>query len=157
MNELLQLIFLTLLPFLELRASIPYGVLSTSLSLATIFFVAIASNIVLAPIVYFFIDKILHIFLRINFINKLYQKQVVRTQKKIHPFMEKYGFWGLALFIGVPLPGSGVYSGALAAYLLDIRKRDFYKAAILGVLIAGVIVLAVSVSGNETWQFLLKK
>jgi uncharacterized membrane protein len=157
MKEILELIFLTLLPFLELRASIPFGVFSTSLSLPTIFLVAVISNIVLAPIAYFFFDKVIHLFLHINFVSKFYHKKVEKIQQKIHPLVEKYGFWGLALFIGVPLPGSGVYSGALAAYLLDMPKKDFYNAAVVGVLIAGVAVLLVSVSGNETLQFMLKK
>ncbi len=156
MYELLKLILLSILPFLELRGSIPYGVFGTSLSLTTIFVVAAVSNILIAPFVYLFIDKVLHLFLRINFIDKLYQKNVVRTQRKIHPLMEKYGLLGLAIFIGIPLPGSGVYSGALAAYLLNIRKRDFMTAVVIGVLVAGVIVLIISVSGNESWQFLIK-
>ena len=60
------------------------------------------------------------------------------------------------MFIGVPLPGSGVYSGALAAYLLGFRKRDFFLAAVIGVLIAGTIVLLVSLLGNGAWNIFLK-
>ncbi len=156
MNELLNLIWITLLPFLELRASIPYGVFKTELSLLSIFLICVVTNIVLAPIVYFFLDNFVHLFIRIKFIDKIYQKLVVRTQKKVEKYVEKYGVLGLALFIGVPFPGSGVYSGALAAYLLGFRKRDFMKAAIIGVLIAGVIVLIVSTAGNGAWNVFVK-
>jgi uncharacterized membrane protein len=157
MNEILNLIWITLLPFLELRASIPYGVFQTEFSLLTIFLVCVITNIILAPIVYFFLDNVVHIFLKVKFINRIYQKLVTRTQRKVHKYVEKYGVLGLALFIGVPLPGSGVYSGALAAYLLGFRKRDFFMAAVIGVLIAGVIVLLISTAGNTAWSILIKK
>ncbi|MBT4651088.1 small multi-drug export protein [Candidatus Woesearchaeota archaeon] len=157
MQELIYLIGLTLTPFLELRASIPYGVFATNFSLLSIFLICVITNILLAPIIYFFYDKIIHIFLKINVINKCYQKIVTRTQKKVHKYVEKYGILGLAVFIGIPLPGSGVYSGALAAHLLGFRKRDFFLAATIGVLIAGVIVLLVSTAGNGAWNILIKK
>jgi uncharacterized membrane protein len=157
MSDILILIALTLLPFLELRASIPYGVFKTDLSLAVIFLICVITNIILAPILYWFLNNIVHLFLRIKWIDRIYQKIVVKTQKKTHKYVEKYGVLGLALFIGVPLPGSGVYSGALGAYLLGFRKRDFYKAAVIGVLIAGVIVLVVSVVGSGALGFLIKQ
>ena len=156
MNEILNLIWITLLPFLELRASIPYGVFKTELSLLTIFLVCVITNIVLAPIVYFILDNFVGLFTKIKFIDRIYQKIVIRTQRRVHKYVEKYGVLGLALFIGVPLPGSGVYSGALAAYLLGFRKRDFFMAAIIGVLIAGTIVLLVSTAGNSALSFMIK-
>ncbi|MBT6774106.1 small multi-drug export protein [Candidatus Woesearchaeota archaeon] len=156
MNEILNLIWITLLPFLELRASIPYGVFKTELSLLTIFLVCVITNIVLAPIVYFILDNFVGLFTKIKFIDRIYQKIVIRTQRRVHKYVEKYGVLGLALFIGVPLPGSGVYSGALAAYLLGFRKRDFFMAAVIGVLIAGTIVLLVSTAGNSALSFMIK-
>jgi uncharacterized membrane protein len=157
MSDLLILIGLTLLPFLELRASIPYGVFKTDLSLTVIFLVCVVTNILLAPLLYWFLNNVIHLFLKIKWIDRIYQKIVIKTQKKIHKYVEKYGVLGLALFIGVPLPGSGVYSGALGAYLLGFRKRDFYKSAIVGVLIAGIIVLIVSILGNGALGFLIKQ
>lgn len=156
MNSVLQLIWITLLPFLELRASIPYGVFTTNLHWLTIFLICVITNIVLAPVVYFILDNFIHLFTKIKFVDRIYQKIVVRTQRRVHKYVEKYGVFGLALFIGIPLPGSGVYSGALAAYLLGFRKRDFLLAAIIGVLIAGVIVLLVSLLGNGAWNVFLK-
>ncbi|MBU1974527.1 MAG: small multi-drug export protein [Nanoarchaeota archaeon] len=151
------MIALTLLPFLELRASIPYGVFNTDLSLTAIFFICVLTNILLAPLIYFFLNNIIYLFLKINFINKLYQKTVSRVQRKAHKYVEKYGILGLAIFIGVPLPGSGVYSGALAAYILGFKFKDFFKAAVIGVLIAGVIVLLVSTAGESALSFMIKK
>lgn len=156
MNEILRIILITLLPFLELRASIPYGVFNTDLSLFTIFIAAVITNIILAKIVFLFLNKLVHLFLHVNSVNKVYNKLVIRTQKKVHPYVEKYGVLGLAIFIGIPLPGSGVYSGALGAYLLGFSYKDFFKAAVMGVLIAGVLVLLASTAGNGAWHIFIK-
>lgn len=155
-SEILVLIGLTLLPFLELRASIPYGILNTDLNWITVFIVCVLANIILAPIVYFFLDKIVHLFFFIKSFEKFYLRKVEKTQKKIRKYVEKYGEIGLAIFIGVPLPGSGVYTGAIAAYVLGMSYKDFIKAAFIGVLIAGVIVTAISFSGNEAFKWILQ-
>ena len=157
MSEILNLIALTLFPFLELRASIPYGVFQTSLSLLSIFLICTVTNILLAPVIWLFLNKIIHVFLKIKFIDRCYQKTVEKTQKKVHKYIEKYGILGLAIFIGIPLPGSGVYSGALGAYLLGFKFKDFFKAAIIGVLIAAVLVTLISTTGNTILQFLIKE
>ena len=157
MSEVLFLIGLTLLPFLELRASIPYGIFQTDLSLLSIFLICTLTNLLLAPLIYFFLDNLIHLFLRIKFIDKYYQKIILRTQKRIHPYVEKYGLLGLAIFIGIPLPGSGVYTGALGAYLLGFKFKDFFKAAFIGVLIAAFLVTLIATTGNTAFQFLIKK
>jgi uncharacterized membrane protein len=156
MSEILALIALTLLPFLELRASIPYGIFQTDLSLLLIFLICTITNILLAPVIYLFLDKVIHIFLRIKIIDRCYQKTVEKAQKKVHPYVEKYGILGLAIFIGIPLPGSGVYSGALGAYLLGFKFKDFFKAAVIGVIIAAVLVTLISTAGNTIFSFLIK-
>ena len=65
-----------------------------------------------------------------------------RTQHRIHPYVEKYGEFGVAVFIGIPLPGSGVYTGAFGSYLLGLDKRKFIIANVIGVLIAATAVTA---------------
>ena len=155
-TNILILIGLTLLPFLELRASIPYGIINTDLNWMVVFIVCVLANIVLAPLVYFFIDKVIHLFFFIKPFKKMYHYNIERTQKRIHKYVEKYGEIGVALFIAVPLPGSGVYSGAIAAYILGMSYKDFMKAAVIGVLIAGIIVTTISISGNEAFKFFIK-
>ena len=156
MNEILMLILLTLAPFLELRASIPYGIFTTDLHWSTVFLICVVANILLAPIVYIFLDKFMHLFLRIKIVNKYYQKYVEKTQKKIHKVVEKYGELGVAIFIGIPLPGSGVYSGALGSYLLGLSYKKFFIAAVLGVLIAGIAVTIISLTSAEALHFFIK-
>jgi len=97
-----------------------------------------------------------HIFLRIKFIDKIYQKYVERTQKKIHKYVKKYGEAAVAIFIGIPLPGSGSYSGALAAYLIGLGYKKFIIANIIGVLIAGVIVTLITLTGATAFNLFIK-
>ena len=63
-----------------------------------------------------------------------------KTRHKIHPYVERYGELGVAVFIGIPLPGSGVYTGALGAYLLGVDRKKFSVANVIGVLIAATAV-----------------
>ena len=155
-QEILELIGVTLIPGLELRASIPYGILQTELHWMVVFLVCVIANIILGIVIYFLLDKVVHLFFFWDWFHKIYHKLVERSQKKIHGYVEKYGTIGLGLFIGIPLPGSGVYTGALGAYVLGFGYKRFILASIIGVLIAGVIVTAIMLSGAEVFNFLVK-
>lgn len=155
-NDILMLILLTVAPFLELRASIPYGIFKTDLHWSIVFVICVIANILLAPLLYFFLDNIVFLFLKINFVDKIYKKYVDKTQKKIKKYVDKYGVLGMSIFIGVPLPGSGVYSAALGAYALGMGYRKFILASILGVLIAGIAVLAICLTGSEMFRFFIQ-
>ncbi len=156
-NPYLLIVILTLLPAMELRLSIPYGYLALDKPMWEVVAVAIVANILLGPIVFFLLDKFLHLVLKIKWINGIWERVVVRTQKRIHPYVHKYGTWGLGLFIGVPLPGSGVYSGAAGGYVLGFTKKEFYIATVLGVLIAAAAVTAVTLTGSSMFESFIKK
>jgi len=152
-SHLLWVILLTFAPSLELRASIPYALLVAKWSWPTAAIVCIGANTALAPLVWLFVDKVMHLFLRIGWIDRLYQRYAHSKKAALERLVERWGVLGLALFIGVPLPGTGVYSGGLAAWLLDYRFRDYLVASFLGCLLAGSVVTAVVASGNQTLSF----
>ncbi|MDA1197339.1 MAG: small multi-drug export protein [Nanoarchaeota archaeon] len=152
-SDVLSVAWITLLPFLELRASIPYGIV-TGMNMYLVFFIACVVNILLGLVLYPFVGWLVRIGTRISLVDRLYQRYVVKVQKKLHALTERYGEWAIAAFIAVPLPGSGVYSGALAAYLIGLEYRKFLVACIVGVLIAGVLVTLISVSGVGAALFL---
>lgn len=156
LNDLLQITLITLIPTLELRASLPYAILVLELPWYSAFIWVALINILLGPLVYFALRFFLHLFIKIPFFNRIYEHSLHKVQTKIKPKVDKYGEIALAFFIGIPLPGSGVYTGALAAFILDIRPRNFLIASIIGVLIAAVIVLAVVLTGSELFQWILK-
>lgn len=153
----LIVLLLTFAPTLELRASIPYAVLHEKWNPVTTAVVAIGINTALAPVVWLFVDKVMHLFLRVEFIDRIYHRYSSKKREALQVYVDKYGVLGLALFIGVPLPGTGVYSGGLAAWLLEYRFRDYLLASFLGCLLAGVIVTVVVASGSEAFHFLVKE
>ena len=156
-NPYVLIVLLTFAPGLELRASIPYGILVADLPWFVVVPLAIVVNILLGPVVYFLLDKFLHLLLRIRLLNRMWDRVVAKTQQKIHPLVEKYGVVGLGMFIGIPLPGSGVYSGAAGGYLLGFTRREFYLATVVGVLIAGAVVTAIVLTGSTTLDLFIKK
>ena len=151
------IVLLTFTPALELRASIPYGILVAGLPWFVVVPLAIVVNILLGPVVYFLLDKFLHLLLRIHFMNRMWDRMIVKVQRKIHPLVQKYGVVGLGVFIGIPLPGSGVYTGAAGGYLLGFTRREFYVATVMGVLIAGTVVTAVVLTGSTAFDLFIRK
>ena len=151
------IVLLTFTPALELRASIPYGILVAGLPWFVVAPIAVVVNILLGPAVYFLLDKFLHLLLRIRFMNRMWDRMIAKVQQKIHPLVQKYGVVGLGVFIGIPLPGSGVYTGAAGGYLLGFTRREFYAATVIGVLIAGTVVTAVVLTGSTTFDLFIRK
>lgn len=155
-EHVIWMVVLTFLPTLELRASIPYGVLVADIHWAVVGPLCIVANWLLAPLVWLFVHHVMGLFLKVGFINRIYEWLVARTQRRVEPYVKRWGTIGLALFIGVPLPGSGVYSGCLGAYLLGFKFREYMLASALGCLIAGAAVTALVASGSEAFHFLYK-
>jgi uncharacterized membrane protein len=149
------LILLTIAPFFELRAGIPYGIFKTDLPLFLVVVIAMVANILLAPVLFFFVNYVVHLFLRFPRFRDVWQHVVVRAQKRIKPYVDKYGTIGLAFFIGVPLPGSGVYTGALGAYALGFTFKQYTIASVVGVIIAGTTVTLITLFGQGVWLRLI--
>ena len=154
--KLFMLVALTFVPALELRASIPYGLIDNALPAALVVVACMLANIALAPVVWIFLDKGIHLFLRVEWINNIYEKLVLRARHNVEPYVDRWGTLGLALFIGVPLPGSGVYSGALGAYLLGFGFMQYMIAAAVGVVIAGSLVTAAVMTGSSAFEIFIK-
>jgi len=155
MKTILILILITLIPTLELRASIPYGILKGDLPWWVVVFVCVVTNIILGPVVYLLLDKGVGLLQRFQWLDRIYQRTVERTQRRIQKSVDRYGEIGVALFIGIPLPGTGSYSGALGAYLIGLGWRKFILANIIGVLIACAIITGAVLSGAEAFRILI--
>jgi uncharacterized membrane protein len=150
-----------LMPFVEIRLAIPVGILTGSFTLPfgiTItgfglnpFFV-FGLAIVMGFILTFIIYNGLHLLdnpLRRSKFSKPYFKMLEKAQRKINPYVEKYGVLGLAIYISLPIPGSGGYMGSIGGYVIGMDRKDFYLAAIIGVTIAAVIVTSLTVLGKS--------
>ena len=160
--KILILIGVTFVPALELRASIPLGILhgdySEAMPWTAVVAICIAANIALAFVFYWLLDTVIKwLRHRWAWFARVYGLWEARAQRKIHKNVERYGEWGVALFIGVPLPGTGVITGAIASYALGLSRKKYYVAAILGVLIAATAVTLVCLLGGAAWQRLFTK
>ena len=158
-QALLILAGVTLIPALELRASIPYGIFGMKdlLSWPAVVSVCVLTNIVLGWMVFLIMVPVFNLFRKWNCFDTKIWPFLEKTRHKIHPYVEKYGELGVALFIGIPLPGSGVYTGAFGAYLIGVNKKKFMAANVIGVLIAAAAVTVLSLLilhgtvGDDSW------
>jgi uncharacterized membrane protein len=156
MNDYFYSIILSMLPIAELRGGIPYA-LYNGIHPVTAYLMCCAANILAFPIVYFFMGFFHDIFNKMFWYSKLFEKIVLRTRAKVGNNIEKWGFWGLMVFVMIPLPVTGAYTGSFAAWIFGIEKRKAFLAIVVGVLIAGLIVSAIFLSGEGIFSFLLKK
>lgn len=142
-GKLVATFLISMVPIIELRGGIPYGV-GFGLDPWIAFAVAVLGNIVPVPFILFFVDKLFELLKKMGgkfakFADWL-EAKAYRNQEKI----EKYKVFGLLLFVAIPLPGTGAWTGALAASVLGIRKKRAILSIFAGVIIAGFIMTAVS-------------
>jgi uncharacterized membrane protein len=140
----LKVIITSLIPYLELRGAIP---LAWQLGFDPLeaYLLAVVGNMIPVIPIILLIDPISKLLSRISFFKHFFDWVFTRSQRKA-PQIQKFGFWGLTVFVAIPLPMTGVWSGALIAFLLGIRKRVAFSSILLGVLIAGLIVTIITYS-----------
>ncbi len=107
------------------------------------FLICYLGNMLPIPFIILFIRKIFEFLRRFKFFSKIVEKLEAKTEKNKEKVL-KYEAWGLLLFVAIPLPGTGGWTGALMAALLDIRMKKSLPIIALGVLIAGFIMSALT-------------
>ena len=140
-KELITVI-VAMLPIAELRGSIPVA-LSFGMKPWSAFWLSIIGNMIPVVPVLLFLGPLSKWLRRFKIFDKFFTWLFNRTEKNSEP-IQKYGFWGLAIFVGIPLPITGAWSGCAAAFLLQIKFWRAFFAILLGVLIAGSIVISAS-------------
>ncbi len=141
--DALQMTFFTAMtPVLELRGAIPLGI-AAGLPIPLVLLTAIAGNLLPVPLILLLIRRIFRWLRHFEHMGSLIDKLEYRAHLK-GKTVEKYRTFGLVLLVAIPLPGTGAWTGALVADVLDIRMRTAFPAIILGVLIAGVLVTALT-------------
>ena len=154
--DILKVALLSMLPISELRGAIPLAK-ALGISPAIAFFIATIANIAIVPIVFFFLNTVHKPLAKIGLYRKLFDFFVARTRTKAHSYVEKYGYFGLAVFVAVPLPFTGAYTGTLAAWLFGMRQKKAAIAIALGVVIAGIIITIAVESGSGIWRAFFKQ
>jgi len=148
-------IIIAALPVAELRGSIPVA-LSLGLSPVKAFILSIIGNSVIIIPTLFLLEPVSNALMRFKFFKRFFDWFFART-KANSDLIQKYEALGLMLFVAVPLPMTGAWSGCIAASLFRIKFRYAFPAIFLGVVIAGLIVMAVCLFGQGVWSFFLAK
>lgn len=151
--EELVVFLISMLPILELRGGlIAAALLGVEWSVA--FPICLLGNILPIPFVLFFFNKIIAWLKKTKLFGKLAEKIESRAKKKSAK-LEGAKFLGLLLFVGIPLPGTGGWTGAMAAALLEMRVKKSAPAILLGIILAGIImsVLAYFIPGLFGFAF----
>lgn len=133
---------ISMIPILELRG----GLLVASLldvSITTAIPICIVGNIIPIPFILLFIRQIFKWLKKIKFFRGIIERLETRAMGKSEA-IKKYEFWGLVLFVGIPLPGTGAWTGSLIAALLEVDFKKAVFAELLGIIIATVIMSIVS-------------
>jgi len=149
LKKYLWVFFVSMIPIVELRGAIP---ISQGLHLPIVqsYIVAIIGNMLPVPVIYLFARKVLIWGADKPFIGRFFSWCLEKGEKGGRKLQEKAGrglFLALLLFVGIPLPGTGAWTGTLAASILDMDFKSTTAAVMLGVLLAGVIMMLLSIAG----------
>jgi len=145
-KKYLIVFLISMVPLIELRGAIPYAT-AYELPLIPSYIVSIIGNMLPVPFIYLFARKVLEWGCDKKIIGKFFTFCLKKGEKGGKKLEEKAGkglFVALMLFVGIPLPGTGAWTGTLAASLLDMDFKSSVIAVMLGVVIAGIIMLLLS-------------
>ena len=133
---------ISLMPILELRGGLIAASL-LNLNPVVSYIISIIGNIIPVPFILWFINSILEWMRHKKHLSKI-AKWLDSKVEKHKGQIEKYGFWGLVLFVGIPLPGTGAWTGCLIASVLEMDRKKSFIATMIGILMASIIMMFLS-------------
>ena len=135
-------------PLGEAKVGIPYGIYHDA-NIYLVFITCFAANVLVFPIMIFFLEEINHLLLRFNFYKRSAIFVARRAKTGSGKQIQKYGFWGLMLFVMIPLPGTGVYAGSIASYIFKIEKKQAFIANTIGIFFSSLIVWVAAIASAK--------
>ena len=134
---------MAMVPVVELRGAIPFGVVQ-GLSVPTAFAISVIGNLLPIPILVVFTRKVFEwLRTKSHWLDNLVRKLESKAEKNKEVVL-RYEFWGLMILVAIPLPGTGAWTGALVAAMMDMRLKRAMPAIIVGVIVAGIIVTGIT-------------
>ena len=147
LKKYLIVFLISMVPLIELRGSIPIGLSSLwgdPISVLPLYIICILGNMLPVPFIYLFARKVLEWGSDKKYIGKFFKWCLEKGEKGGKKLQEKAGktglFFALLIFVGIPLPGTGAWTGTLAASILDMDFKRSILAVMLGVILAGIIM-----------------
>ncbi len=142
-GKFIQTFCISMVPIVELRAGLPYGI-ALGLKYPLALLAAVLGNMLPVPFIVFFIEKIFawmrkHMPKMDSFVSKMEAK--AESKKEL---IQKYGAIGLIILVGIPLPGTGAWTGSLVAAILDMPPKKAFPCIFVGVLLAAAIMTALT-------------
>jgi uncharacterized membrane protein len=142
LKKYLVVFFISMVPLIELRGAIPYAI-GYNLPILPSYIVAIIGNMLPVPIIYLFARRVLEFGKDKKYIGKFFTWCLKKGEAGGKKLQEKAGkglYWALFIFVGIPLPGTGAWTGTLAASILDMDFKKSVIAVMAGVILAGIIM-----------------
>lgn len=147
----LIIVLIAALPVAELRLSIPVAIMKEpygfGLDPFTAFYLSVIGNMIPVIPLLLFLEPVSNYFRRWRIGDIFFTWLFERTHRKHSANFEKYGSIGLAIFVGIPLPATGAWTGCAAAFIFGFKFKNAFLAILAGVIIAGAIVTALTVMG----------
>ena len=153
MKKIILVFLISMVPVVELRGALPYALgpwMGQPLPLLQAYLICIIGNMLPVPLIYLFARKLLEWGKNKPLIGKPFTWCLEKGKKGGEALQKKAGqglFLALMLFVGIPLPGTGAWTGTLAASILDMEFQERVLAVMFGVLLAGIIMLLLSTAG----------
>ena len=145
LSDWIKTFFTAMIPIGELRASIPIALLSFKMGIIETYIISVIGNLVPVVIILWVMEPVSRFLMkRFNWANRFFSWLFNRTRKRHSAKFEKYQGFALISFVGIPLPITGGWTGALIAYVFGIPPKRALWQITIGVLIAGIIVTVIT-------------
>lgn len=130
-------------PVIEVRGAVPLGIIALKMAPTTVIILSVIGSLIPVFPILWFLNTFTEYFRKINIIDRFLGWLFARTRKK-SVIIEDLKLVGLTLFVGIPFPGTGVWTGCVAAYLLDLKPLPTFIAVTIGTIIASLLMTAAS-------------
>ena len=148
MNPWFWSIILSILPISELRGGIPYAILN-GISPINAFLICVLANIAIIPVIFFFLDYIHNFLMNIKTYSRVFIYYINRKVEKVRRKYETLSYLVLFLFVAIPAPGTGSYTGVLLAWFFKLDRKKSFAVIGLGVIVAGIITTILTILGKS--------
>jgi uncharacterized membrane protein len=153
-GQILWYFLLSGAPVTEIRFTIPYLIIKEDVLWYWALPVCFLGNLLPVPFLLLFLEPVTNFLRKVDVFDRIIHRVFERTRRK-GGVIERYGPWGLVFFVAIPLPGTGGWTGCIAAHLFGIPFRRAVPPVVVGILLAAIVVTILSVIVPEALEWLL--